>query len=129
MLDGEPINLSYNPAANFQVSVASIPDWRGSISYRPNVIGPEVPPSDQRNVDTNFLDHSKVIAPTDPSQPFGQCREEDRPRICFLPDRLWIVESLLFASRNHEFAVSCGSVQSFQQNKLSANGPRVLKYL
>jgi len=71
MWSGEPINLSYNPAANFQVSVASIPDWRGGISYRPNVIGPVVPPSDQRNVDTNFLDRSKVIAPTDPSQPFG----------------------------------------------------------
>jgi TonB dependent receptor len=40
MWSGEPINLSYNPAGDFQVSVASIPDWRGGISYRPNVIGP-----------------------------------------------------------------------------------------
>ena len=30
-----------------------------------------MPSSGQRNVDTNFLDRNNVIAPTDPSQPFG----------------------------------------------------------
>lgn len=66
---GQPVNLSYTPAAPFQVSL-TIPDWRGGISYRPNVIGPVMTPEGQRNQD-NWLNPANVVVPTDPSQPFG----------------------------------------------------------
>ncbi len=69
MWSGQPVNLSYNPAANFQVS-QTLPDWRGGISYRPNVTGDIMVPKSQRNQD-NWIDASKVVIPTDPSQPFG----------------------------------------------------------
>jgi len=66
---GQPLNLAYNPAAAFQTSI-SIPDWRGGISYRPNVIGPVLTPEGQRNQD-NWLNPANVVVPTDPSQPYG----------------------------------------------------------
>ncbi|MBM3783015.1 MAG: TonB-dependent receptor [Acidobacteria bacterium] len=66
---GQPVNLSYTPAAAFQVS-QTLPDWRGGISYRPNVTGDIMVPSGQRNHD-NWIDPNKVVLPTDPSQPFG----------------------------------------------------------
>jgi len=66
---GQPVNLSYNPAAAFQVS-QTLPDWRGGISYRPNVTGPVMMPEGQRNHD-NWLNPATVVVPTDPSQPFG----------------------------------------------------------
>ena len=52
-----------------QVSI-SIPDWRGGISYRPNVIGDVMVPEGERNQD-NWLNPANVVVPTDPSQPFG----------------------------------------------------------
>jgi hypothetical protein len=66
---GNPVNLSYNPPAAFQVS-QTLPDWRGGISYRPNVTGDILVPNGQRNQD-NYLDPAKVVIPTDASQPFG----------------------------------------------------------
>ncbi|MFN7921135.1 MAG: carboxypeptidase regulatory-like domain-containing protein [Bryobacteraceae bacterium] len=66
---GNPVNLSYTPAAAFQVS-QTLPDWRGGISYRPNVTGPILFPDGQRNQD-NYIDPAKVLVPTDQSQPFG----------------------------------------------------------
>jgi len=66
---GNPVNLSYAPPAAFQVS-QTLPDWRGGISYRPNVTGPILVPEGQRNQD-NYLDPAAVLIPTDPSQPFG----------------------------------------------------------
>jgi hypothetical protein len=69
MWSGQPVNLSYNPAANFQVS-QTLPDWRGGISYRPNVTGNIMVPKGQRNQDF-WIDPAKVVIPTDPSQPFG----------------------------------------------------------
>ena len=66
---GQPVNLTYNPAAAFQVS-QTLPDWRGGISYRPNVVGPVMAPEGQRNQDF-WLNPASVVVPTDPSQPFG----------------------------------------------------------
>ena len=66
---GQPVNLSYNPPAAFQVS-QTLPDWRGGISYRPNVIGPVMVEKSQRNYQ-NYLNPNNVVIPTDPSQPFG----------------------------------------------------------
>ena len=66
---GNPINLAYNPPGNVLVSQTLL-DWRGGISYRPNVIGPVKTPKDQRSID-NFLSRENIVLPTDPSQPFG----------------------------------------------------------
>lgn len=66
---GEPFNLLYAPAANFQVSDIG-PDWRGAISYRPNVVAD--PAQFSGAVDkTRFLNPAAVVVPTDVSQPFG----------------------------------------------------------
>ncbi len=59
---GIPVNLSYGPAATFQVS--------GAPTYRPNVIGDPLVPSDQRKAEF-WLDPTKVLLPTDVSRPFG----------------------------------------------------------
>ncbi|MEO8658084.1 MAG: TonB-dependent receptor [Bryobacteraceae bacterium] len=69
MTSGEPINLRYAPAASFQVSDIG-PDWRGAISYRPNVLGDPLMPSDQRSPN-KWLNPATVAVPTDASQPFG----------------------------------------------------------
>ncbi len=75
LTSGEPINLRYAPAANFQVSDIG-PDWRGAISYRPNLNGDPLMPKDQRGPN-RYLNPATVILPTDPSQPFGNA-----PRNC-----------------------------------------------
>ncbi|MDQ6679330.1 MAG: TonB-dependent receptor [Acidobacteriota bacterium] len=59
---GFPINLSYSPTPQFQVS--------GLPTYRPNVIGNPVTPEGQRD-QRNYLNRATVLIPTDPSQPFG----------------------------------------------------------
>jgi hypothetical protein len=69
MWSGDPLNLSYTAPAAFQVS-QTLPDWRGGISYRPNLVGPAQVPKGQRNID-NYLDRNNVVIPTDSSQPFG----------------------------------------------------------
>jgi hypothetical protein len=66
---GQPLNLSYNPTAAQQVSV-TLNDFRGGISYRPNLIGPPLTPEGQRSID-NYLNPATIVVPTDPSQPFG----------------------------------------------------------
>jgi len=63
------LNLSYSPTAAFQVS-QTLPDWRGAISYRPNLVGPVLTPSGSRSID-NYLNRDTVMLPTDPTQPFG----------------------------------------------------------
>jgi len=62
MTSGVPINLSYSPAAAFQVS--------GLPTYRPNLTGDPMTPEDQRTI-SNYLNPDTVVIPTDRSQPFG----------------------------------------------------------
>ncbi|PYR94290.1 MAG: TonB-dependent receptor [Acidobacteria bacterium] len=62
MTSGVPINLSYSPAAAFQVS--------GLPTYRPNLTGNPLTPEDQRTI-SNYLNPATVEIPTDRSQPFG----------------------------------------------------------
>ncbi|MBI3209165.1 MAG: TonB-dependent receptor [Candidatus Solibacter usitatus] len=69
MWSGPPLNLSYNPAAAQQVSV-SLSDFRGGISYRPNITGPVLTPASERTID-NYINPQTVVIPTDPTQPFG----------------------------------------------------------
>jgi hypothetical protein len=59
---GTTVNLSYNPASNFQVS--------GAPTYRPNISGNPELPSDQRTAQ-RYFDTSLVSIPTDVTQPFG----------------------------------------------------------
>jgi hypothetical protein len=59
---GLPINLTYDPTPQFQVSTAP--------NYRPNITGDPVTPEGQRTVKT-YLNRSTVQVPTDPSHPFG----------------------------------------------------------
>jgi hypothetical protein len=69
MWSGPPLNLTYSPSGAQQVSV-TLPDWRGGISYRPNLIGPALTPKEQRTID-NYINAANVVIPTDPTQPFG----------------------------------------------------------
>jgi hypothetical protein len=59
---GLPINLTYDPTSQFQVSTAP--------NYRPNVTGDPVTPEGQRTT-TNYLNKATVSVPTDPSHPWG----------------------------------------------------------
>ena len=59
---GLPINLTYSPTSQFQVSTAP--------NYRPNVTCNPVTPEGQRTT-LNYLNRNCVAAPTDPSQPWG----------------------------------------------------------
>jgi hypothetical protein len=62
MASGVPINLNYAPAATSSVS--------GLPTYRPNLLGDPLTPSDQRTPQ-NYLNAAMVEIPTDRSQPFG----------------------------------------------------------
>ena len=59
---GLPINLTYSPTGQFQVSSAP--------NYRPNITGDPVTPEGQRTVAT-YLSRATVQIPTDSSHPFG----------------------------------------------------------
>ncbi len=62
MASGLPINLTYSPTPQFQVS--------GLPNYRPNQTCDPVTPEGQRTVST-YLNKACVSLPTDPSQPWG----------------------------------------------------------
>jgi hypothetical protein len=66
---GEPLNLSWSPAANTQVSDIG-PDWRGAISYRPNLVGTAILPESDRSGTVRYLDKAAFVGTT-PDQPFG----------------------------------------------------------
>jgi len=59
---GLPINLTYSPTSQFQVSTAP--------NYRPNVGCDPVTQQGQRTT-SNYLNKSCVSVPTDPSHPWG----------------------------------------------------------
>ena len=60
---GLPINITYSPTAQFQVTSIGL-------SQRPNVVGTLVTPEGSRTT-TNYLDRNAVAIPTDPSKTFG----------------------------------------------------------
>ncbi len=62
MTSGVPINLTYSPAAAFQVS--------GAPTYRPNLVGDPLASGDAQTID-NYFNKDNVVIPTDRSQPFG----------------------------------------------------------
>ena len=59
---GSPVNLTWGPSAQFQVS--------GAPNYRPNISGNPVMPEGQRTVQ-RWLNPETVSNPTDPRFPFG----------------------------------------------------------
>ena len=59
---GLPINLTWDPTPQFQVS--------GAPNYRPNISGNPVTPEGQRTT-ANYLNRATVSIPTDPSHPWG----------------------------------------------------------
>lgn len=69
MWSGQPLNMTYTPSADQQVTV-SLNDFRGGPSYRPNLIGSPLTPEGQRSID-NYINAATVVIPTDPTNPFG----------------------------------------------------------
>jgi hypothetical protein len=69
LTSGEPVNVLWSPPANTQVSDIG-PDWRGAISYRPNLIGTAVLPESERANTVRYLDRTAFVGTT-PQQPFG----------------------------------------------------------
>jgi hypothetical protein len=62
LTSGLPINITYSPTGQFQVS--------GLPSVRPNQVGALVTPEGSRTTN-NYLDKNGVAIPTDPAKPFG----------------------------------------------------------
>jgi hypothetical protein len=62
MTSGLPVNLTYDPSSQFQVSSAP--------TYRPNISGDPLTPEANRGPG-NYLNPATVLLPTDPSRPFG----------------------------------------------------------
>ncbi len=60
MTSGMPVNITYGPASQYQVS--DMP------SYRPNLIGDPLAPESQRNID-NYFNKANVTIPVDPQHP------------------------------------------------------------
>lgn len=69
MTPGETVTLVYSPAAALQVS-AITNDFSGANNYRPNVICDPYAPKGEHSI-TNWFNPACVVAPTDPTQPFG----------------------------------------------------------
>ncbi len=66
---GEPVTLTYTPGATFVVSGIA-QDFRGANNYRPNVTCDPMASDADRTIN-NWFNKACVVAPTDPSQPFG----------------------------------------------------------
>ncbi len=66
---GEMVTLQYSPTAAFQVSGITN-DFSGANNYRPNIVCDPYTPKADRTINTWF-NPACVVAPTDPSQPFG----------------------------------------------------------
>jgi len=67
VVPGEPVTLTYTPAASFQVSGIQ-QDFRGANNYRPNVV---CDPNASNPSTGSWFNKDCVVIPTDPSQPFG----------------------------------------------------------
>ena len=66
---GEPVTFTYTPGATAVVSGIA-QDFRGANNYRPNVTCDPMASGAERTI-ANWFNRACVVAPTDPSQPFG----------------------------------------------------------
>jgi len=69
VVPGEVVAFTYTPSAAAIVSGIQ-QDFRGANNYRPNVICDPYASAGQQSI-TNWFNKDCVVAPTDPSQPFG----------------------------------------------------------
>jgi hypothetical protein len=60
---GRPINLSYSPSGQFQVSTYP--------TYRPNYLGGSIYAPEELKSENNFFNRAAFAAPTDVTKPFG----------------------------------------------------------
>jgi hypothetical protein len=67
MTSGVPVTFVYTPSAT-QIVSGIQQDFRGANNYRPNVV---CDPTNDNWTITAYFNSSCVVAPTDPSQPFG----------------------------------------------------------
>ena len=69
IVPGETVTFTYAPAAAALVSGIA-QDFRGANNYRPNVTCDPYAPAGEQTIN-NWFNKACVVAPTDPSQPFG----------------------------------------------------------
>jgi hypothetical protein len=69
IVPGETVTLTYAPAAAALVSGIA-QDFRGANNYRPNVTCDPYASAGEQTIN-NWFNKACVVAPTDPSQPFG----------------------------------------------------------
>jgi hypothetical protein len=69
IVPGETVTLTYAPAAAALVSGIA-QDFRGANNYRPNVTCDPYAPAGEQTIN-NWFNKACVVAPSDPSQPFG----------------------------------------------------------
>jgi len=100
MQSGQPVNLTYGPAANNQVSTV--------LNYRPNVIGDPMTPAGERGPN-NFLNKATVLLPTDPTHPYGNAgRNTARASALYQTDvRLQKTFPLHWEKARLEFQAEC----------------------
>ena len=63
MTSGRPVNISYSPSSQFQVS--SYP------TYRPNYLGGPVLTPEEQRTENNWFNRAAFASPTDVTRPFG----------------------------------------------------------
>ena len=109
MTSGVPVNLSYSPAATFSVS--------GSPTYRPNLTGDPLTPSDQRTIN-NYLNPATVEIPTDRTQPFGNAPRNVARGPIVLPVRSRPAQGVRARPRQTAARGAHRGVQPAQQDEL-----------
>ena len=109
MVPGETVTLTYTPLAA-QVVSGIQQDFRGANNYRPNVSGDPLVPEGERNIN-NWLSRTTVTVPTDPSQPFGNARAQQRARTAAVDGRHGAVEAVqhAVAQRRHSSSAASSS--------------------
>ena len=120
---GERVNLRYNPAASFQVSGIT-QDFRGANSYRPNVTGDPLA-HDSGCPITGYFDPAAVVAPTDPSQPFGNAKRNGVQGCPFYQLDLGLAKSFPLGWRDAKLQLRIEAFNLFNKTNFRApNGNR-----
>jgi hypothetical protein len=111
MTSGVPVNLSYSPAAAFSVS--------GSPTYRPNLLGDPLTPSDQRTI-LNYLNPATVEIPTDRTQPFGNAPRNAARAPAFYQFDLGLHKTFALGSQDRRLEARVEAFNLFNKTNFSA---------
>jgi hypothetical protein len=95
MTSGVPVTFVYTPSAAAAVSGIA-QDFRGANNYRPNVL---CDPTTDGTSTTAYFNASCVVAPTDPSQPFGNAPRNSVRAPWFWQLDASLTKQLAFGSR------------------------------